>query len=116
MDLRVNIKEEKGEAVILDLIGSMDISTSPHLKVAIVELLEGGKRKFLLCMNRLDYIDSTALGAIMSCFKRVKEKGGVFILFSLTDQAKKLIEITDLSAIISVYENESEAKKSLNLE
>ena len=66
-------------------------------------------------MNRLGYIDSTALGAIMSCFKRVKEKGGVLVLFSLTDQAKNLIEITDLSTIIPVHENESEAKKSVNL-
>ena len=116
MDLRVNVREEKGEVVILDLVGSMDISTSSRLKVAIVELLEGGKRKFLLCMNKLDYIDSTALGVIVACFKRVKEKGGIFILFSLTAPANKLIEITDLSAIIPVYENESEAKKSLNLE
>jgi anti-sigma B factor antagonist len=116
MDLRVNIKEQKGETVILDIVGSMDIATSSNLKIAIIELLEKGNKKFLISMKRLDYIDSTALGVIVACFKRVKEKGGIFALFSLTDQAKKLVEITDLSAMIPVYENESEARKGINTE
>ncbi len=107
----LNISERQaGDVTILDMNGKVTIGEgSIALRSAIRRLLGEGKKKILLNLSGVGYVDSSGIGELVSSFTAVNKEGGSLRLLNLTQKIQDLLAITKLLTVFDVYETESEA-------
>ncbi|OLE52583.1 MAG: anti-anti-sigma factor [Acidobacteria bacterium 13_1_20CM_3_53_8] len=110
----LNIKERQaGDVVILDMGGRITIGEgSVTLRTAIRRLLEEGKKRILLNLAGVGYIDSSGIGELVSSYTAIGKEGGQLKLLNLTQKLQDLLAITKLLTVFDVYESETEALNS----
>ena len=108
-ELSVN-ERQNGDVTVLDLNGRITIGEgSVALRTAIRRLLDEGKKKILLNMAQVGYIDSSGIGELVSSFTAVNKAGGQLKLLKLTQKLQDLLAITKLLTVFDVFDEESEA-------
>lgn len=107
----LNIKERQaGDITVLDMDGKITIGEgSVALRSAIRRLLEEGKKKILLNLGGVGYIDSSGIGELVSSYTAISNAGGQLKLLNLTQKLKDLLGITKLLTVFDTYTDESEA-------
>jgi anti-sigma B factor antagonist len=112
----LNIKERQaGDVTILDMDGKVTIGEgSVALRTAIRRLLEESKKKILLNLSGVGYIDSSGIGELVSSYTAINKEQGQLKLLNLTQKLRDLLAITKLLTVFDVYEDESEALNSFN--
>jgi anti-sigma B factor antagonist len=110
----LNITERQaGDVTVLDMSGKITIGEgSVALRTVIRRLLEEEKKKILLNLAGVGYIDSSGIGELVSSFTNIDKAGGQLKLLSLTEKLRDLLAITKLLTVFDVYETESEALNS----
>ncbi len=69
---------------------------------------------FVLDLSEMEYIDSTGLGAIVSCLKKASEKGGNIKLACIQEKPRMIFEITRAYRIFDIYDDVATAINSYN--
>ena len=113
MDIKVDVRESKGDTYVVDLNGEIDVYTSPKVKDAISDLIDKGHYNLVINLEKVRYIDSTGLGVLIGGLKRVREHGGTVNLVCTNPQIKKIFDITGLVKIFGIYDDEDAAMKAL---
>ncbi|MGD0609127.1 MAG: STAS domain-containing protein, partial [Streptosporangiaceae bacterium] len=72
--LTVTVRSERG-VVIAAVTGEIDISTVALLRERLFELADDGGM-LIVDLNRVTFIDSAGLGALVSTARRAAEHGG----------------------------------------
>ena len=111
----LNIEERQaGDVTVLDMSGKITIGEgSVALRTAVRRLLEEGKKRILLNLAGVGYIDSSGIGELVSSYTAIgKEEGGQLKLLNLTQKLQDLLTITKLLTVFDVYESEAEALNS----
>ena len=110
----LNISERPvGDVTILDMDGKITIGEgSVALRTAIRRLLEEGKKKILLNLAKVGYIDSSGIGELVSSYTAINKESGELKLLNLTQKLQDLLTITKLLTVFDVYESEQEALAS----
>ena len=108
LDIR---ERQAGDVTVLDMSGRITIGEgSVALRSAIRRLLEEGKKKILLNLAGVGYIDSSGIGELVSSYTAInKEEGGQLKLLSLTQKLRDLLTITKLLTVFDAYDTEAEA-------
>jgi len=110
----LNIRERQaGDVTILDLDGKITIGEgSVSLRGAIRRLVEEGKKKILLNLSGVGYVDSSGIGELVSSYTTTSSKGGQLKLLNLTQKIQDLLAITKLLTVFDVYDDEASALNS----
>ncbi|MCA1850339.1 MAG: STAS domain-containing protein [Acidobacteria bacterium] len=110
----LNIKERQaGDVTVLDMTGKVTIGEgSVALRSAVRRLIEEGKKKILLNLSGVSYVDSSGIGELVSSFTTINREGGQLKLLNLTQKIQDLLAITKLLTVFDVYEDESSALNS----
>jgi anti-sigma B factor antagonist len=110
----LNINERQaGDVTVLDMSGKITIGEgSVALRTAIRRLLEEGKKRILLNLAGVSYIDSSGIGELVSSYTAINKESGQLKLLNLTQKLQDLLTITKLLTVFDVYENEAEALNS----
>jgi anti-sigma B factor antagonist len=102
-----------GDITILDLKGKMTLGEGDELlKDKVNSLMNQGKKKILMNLGDVPYIDSAGLGEIVRTYTTVSRQGGTMKLVNLTKRITDLLSITKLLTVFETFDNESEALKS----
>jgi len=110
----LNISERQvGDVTVLDMDGKITIGEgSVALRTAVRRLLEEGKKKILLNLAKVGYIDSSGIGELVSSYTAINKESGSLKLLNLTQKLQDLLTITKLLTVFDVYEGEEEALQS----
>ena len=99
-----------GEVTILDLKGKITLNEGDEvLKDKINSLIMQGKKKILLNLADVPYIDSAGLGEIVRTYTTVSRQGGKLKLLNLTKRIQDLLAITKLLTVFETYDTEQDA-------
>jgi anti-sigma B factor antagonist len=101
-DLSIHVHVYAGMSVF-ELTGSLDIATSPTVRASLVEASERGDHKLIVDLTKVDFLDSTGLGALIGAQRRAKEFGGDVRLVVKEGQILRLLRITGLLKVLAVY-------------
>ena len=96
------------EVVILDLAGRLWILDLP-LRDLMNRLLSAGNRHFVLNLAKVDYIDSSGLGQLISIWTSIQNNNGHMTILQPNKRVQRLFDITRLNAVFEILENETEA-------
>jgi anti-sigma B factor antagonist len=97
---------------ILDLKGKMTLGEGDELlKDKINSLIQQDRKKLVLNLEAVPYIDSAGLGEIVRTYTTVSRQGGLKLL-NLTKRITDLLAITKLLTVFETYDTEQEALTS----
>jgi len=103
------------DVTVLDLKGKMTLGEGDELlKDKINSLLANGKKKLVLNLEGVPYIDSAGLGEIVRTYTTVSRQGGSLKLLNLTKRIEDLLSITKLLTVFETFDTEAEAVNSFS--
>ena len=107
------VERTVSDVTVLDLKGKMTLGEGDELlKDKINSLLAAGKKKLLLNLEGVPYIDSAGLGEVVRTYTTVSRQGGSLKLLNLTKRIEDLLSITKLLTVFDTFDSEQEAVKS----
>jgi len=109
--VNVNSKEEGGILWIQidETEASIRISSKVHQKFD--EYLSAGNKKIAIDMSKVDFIDSSFLGILVSAMKDADIKGIGISLFAVRPNVKAIFDLTRLDKLIPILEDKDAVKK-----
>ena len=109
------VERTVNDVTVLDLKGKMTLGEGDELlKDKINSLLAAGKKKLLLNLESVPYIDSAGLGEVVRTYTTVSRQGGTLKLLSLTKRITDLLAITKLLTVFETYDSEADAVRSFH--
>jgi anti-sigma B factor antagonist len=102
-----------GEVVVLDIKGRITLGDGDELlKDKVNQLVGAGRKKIVLNLADVPYVDSAGLGEIVRTYTTVSRQGGSLKLLNLTKRISDLLAITKLLTVFETFDTEDEAVKS----
>jgi anti-sigma B factor antagonist len=114
MDLQITVRRS-GDVAVIDLAGEVDAYTSARFREVMTDIIEDGGQKLIISMAKVDYIDSSGLGALVGGLKRISERNGRIILICDRSQVRKVFEITGLEKVFPIFSTEQEALEAAQM-
>ncbi len=112
MALKMTAREVDGVTVVaMDgriVLGEESNALRENLKTLVAE----GKKKVVLNMNNITFIDSAGLGTLVAAHHSAKNQSASLRLCHLGTKFQEVLQITKLMTIFEVYNSETEAVAS----
>lgn len=106
---------EVAHVMILDVKGRITLGDEIHdLRDAVRGMLEQGKKKIILNLADVDYMDSSGVGELVGCYTAVRNAGGELKLLNLSQKVQDILYVTKLYTVFDVRDDEFTAVKSFD--
>ena len=89
--------------------GELDLAAAPRLATVLSMATAGAEPCVVLDLTEVDFIDSTALGAIMHASTEAEATGKSMLVVALDGPVRRLLEITNLTGRFRVYPSRDDA-------
>ncbi|MGA2483119.1 MAG: STAS domain-containing protein [Candidatus Acidiferrales bacterium] len=114
MALKVTSREVDGVSV-LALEGRVVLGEeSTLLREKVKGLLSQGKKKIVLNMSNVTFIDSAGLGTLVAAHSSAKTQGAALKLCHLGAKFQEVLQITKLVTVFDVEKTEADAVRSFS--
>lgn len=112
MALRITDREISGVTVV-EIEGRIVIGEeSNSLRAKLKDLLAKGKKKIVLNLQDVSYIDSTGLGTLVASFYSAQSQGAALKLANLGIKFTEILQVTKLLTVFDTYDSEALAASS----
>ena len=92
-------------------VEELDASNAGELKRDIAPVLEANT-KLVLDLSRLRFVDSSGLGAFISCLRKLNAKGGDLKLCGMSKQVRAVFELVRMHRIFDIFATREEAARA----
>ena len=104
--------EKVGDVAVVEIpVDELDASNTGELKHDIAPVLEANT-KLVIDRNRLRFVDSSGLGAMLSCLRQLTAKGGDLKLSGMQKQVRAVFELVRMHRIFDIYGTREEAVRA----
>ncbi len=104
---------EVNGVTVIDLEGRIVLGEeSNSFRERVKSLLAAGKKKIVLNLANVSYIDSAGLGTLVATFHSARSQGATLKLANLGQKFKEVLQVTKLMTVFDTYENEPAAIQS----
>ena len=94
---------ERDLIVITPLERRVDVRVAADFRSAIIDRIDQGHRRVLINLERVEFIDSSGLSALLSGLRRVGRDGDISVC-SLSSKVRSIFELTRLNRVITIAE------------
>jgi anti-sigma B factor antagonist len=94
---------------VLQVTGEVDVYTAPMLREQIRELAAMGAVHLIADLDRVDFLDSTGLGALVGGLRRLRQAGGSLALVISTPRILRIFQITGLTKALAAQPSVADA-------
>jgi anti-sigma B factor antagonist len=98
----------QGRWTVVEVAGELDLHTSPSLRDRVLTLIEDGTGFLALDLTNVDFMDSSSLGSLVACLKRVRERDGRLVLVGVNGSPRKVLGLTGLDRVFEQVERSDE--------
>jgi anti-sigma B factor antagonist len=101
--------EQKGNVTVASIsVKELDAGNVGELRRSMAPILEASTR-LVIDLSRLEFIDSSGLGAILSCLRQLSAKGGDLKLSGMTAQVRAAFELVRMHRIFDIFDTADQA-------
>lgn len=111
--MKLTDREQNGIVVLEPrgkIMGGPDASL---LHDKLHEVLEAGKKKVVIDLSKVEWMNSTGLGILISTYTTLRNNEGELKLANVTDKIHSLLIITKLVTVFDTYDSVQEAVQAL---
>ncbi|PYT31042.1 MAG: anti-sigma factor antagonist [Acidobacteria bacterium] len=102
-----------GDVSVVDVCGRITLSGgSAELGETLRDIASKGGKKVLVNLGEVSYLDSSAIGELISGFTTITNRGGNLKLLSLNQRVMDLFRITKSNTIFEIHDDEAAAVRS----
>jgi anti-sigma B factor antagonist len=98
-----------GDCAVLQVTGEVDAYTAPLLREQIRELAAKGAVHLIADLDRVDFLDSAGLGALVGGLRRLRKAGGSLALVISTPRILRIFQITGLTKALAAQHSVEDA-------
>jgi anti-sigma B factor antagonist len=110
--LRMTDRDVHGVSV-LDIEGRIVLGEeSNSFRERVKGLLAAGKKKIVLNLANVTYIDSAGLGTLVAAFHSARSQGAQLKMTNLGSKFKEILQVTKLMTVFDTYDSETAAVQS----
>ena len=101
---------ELDRIVVVDVVGRLTLSDSRTQLRDLVHVFTGnGRKKFLINLAGVDFVDSDGLGELTRCYSIIRQAGGEMKLVHVHKKVQALLELTRLINLFEIHGEEHAA-------
>jgi len=89
----------------------LDAGNSADFKREVTPLLDA-TTKIVFDLSRLRFVDSSGLGAFISCLRKLNAKGGDLKLCGMSKQVRGVFELVRMHRVFDIYATKEEAVRA----
>ena len=107
--------------IVFDKVGDVAVAAVPvdeldagnvgEFKRGVAPLLEANT-KLVLDLSRLRFVDSSGLGAFISCLRKLNAKGGDLKLCGMSRQVRAVFELVRMHRVFDICSTSEEAVRA----
>ncbi len=110
----VSLATRPGRGCTVVLVGGeLDLATAPELRAFLQHVMDEGASTIVLDLAAVRFVDSSALGAIVSVYKELHRRAGRLCLAAVQPLALRVFELTSVDRLVSIYDSVEAAEEEL---
>lgn len=90
-----------------------NLNNAEQFKEEIFALIDNGHLRIIISFEKVNYVDSSFLGAMVSCLKHALSKGGDIYLADLQKDIYSLLVLIRMDKVFKIYKTEEEGASSI---
>src|SRR5215468_10852098 len=103
--MEMNMRRVK-DVLVVDMIGRLESRTAGPVSTELTRIVQGGDRKVLLNVDKLEYVSSAGLRAILVAAKLVQVNGGAIKICRANPTVARVMEVSGFSSLLQLFETE----------
>jgi anti-sigma B factor antagonist len=104
VDLSVSANEAASQTIV-EVRGDVDVHSAPQLRNRLTDVIDSGSKLVIVDLSKLDFIDSTGLGALVAVRNHGSDTESTLRLVCASERLLKLFRITGLHEVFDIYAN-----------
>ncbi len=113
MGIVSSLQEISDVAAVIELEGDIDFSISQKLKEELLGVINKGKIKLIVDLEKVRYIDSSGLESITSTQTKAQALHGDLFLVCAEPSIRKIFDITGLDEYIRIFDDLEKARTAI---
>jgi len=99
-----------GDSLVVRLSGELDLVAAAHFKELVDDYLDWGKiRHLYVNLEKVTFLDSSFLGALLGRYRRISQIGGQVGLINPPGSLRPTLELSGVFQLMAEYPSEREA-------
>jgi anti-sigma B factor antagonist len=107
------VKDEANHLLIEVTVSDANLENADAFKSQVIELLNIHTKSVVIDLNKVEYIDSSFLGALVAILKHAIAIKKEVVLVNLKKDVKDLLLLIRLDKVFKIYDNYKEALSHL---
>jgi anti-sigma B factor antagonist len=104
----MTVRKVSDTASIIDIEGEVSAFAEDVLMEAYAEASTPTTRKIILNFSKLEYMNSSGIGLIVTLLIRVNRQKQRLLAYGLSDHYRRIFELTRLNEAIGIYDTEAD--------
>lgn len=101
---------EIGETTVMALAGDVDLSHSPALRKALMELMFQ-RRAVVVDLSAVTYVDSSGIAGLVEAYQMARKNGTSFTLAAISDPVGRVLRLARLDRVFTIVDTVEAAVK-----
>lgn len=111
-DIRVEKISPRSDIIMIKISGPLDTVASYSFQEKIKKLIEYGVFKYVINLEKLDYISSAGIGVFPGVALELQKNKGGIVFIHVSEKVYKLFNLIGLTTIFKVKDSLDEAIKA----
>ena len=111
--MEIAVEQMDSIAVAAVPVDELDASNAGEFKRDMAPVLQANNR-LVLDLGRLRFVDSSGLGAMLSCLRQLSAKSGDLKLCGMSKQVRGLFELVRMHRIFDILDTREEAVRAFH--
>lgn len=104
----VEFEHRQGVTVVVPSVQRLDAAVAPAFRQAVVDRVERGERRLVMDLGRVEFMDSSGLGALVSILKAAGSQGAM-ALCQAGGTVPGLLALTRMDRVFRIVPTREEA-------
>lgn len=110
--MNIEFEDIHNATIIMPREAHLDASNYRDFKNALEPIMESG-RHIVLDLESVDFIDSSGIGALLTCLRQVTAKGAAFRMCNVSEQVRSIFSLVRMERIAPLDQSRDEAINAL---
>jgi anti-anti-sigma factor len=94
-------------------VGEFDVDAAPALTKIVADQIERGERRFVIDLDKLTFVDSRGIGALIEAVHKVRSGGGDACLVLVSPTIARTLAIAGVDRVLPIVDTRQAALLAL---
>lgn len=110
--MTLQCRDEQGVAIV-EIKGEFDGTHSPEFRALLDQLMHEGRRRIVVDLQDVGFLDSSGLAVLVGGFKRVRSEAGNMCFAALQPAVQRIFKLTRLERAVEIQPDIDQAVQFL---